>query len=81
MNPFGMLPVKFTNHMKGLGADNGRNAMGQEDDLHVKHCHKSASLQMHQVTLRFCFYVSGLVLAGDPCQAVLAWPMSEVDLL
>ena len=49
------------------------------DDL-VTHCHKSASLQMHQVTLLFCFYVSGLVLAGDPCQAILAWPMSEVDL-
>ena len=35
------------------------------DDLRVKHCDKSASLQTHQVTLLFCFYVSGLVLAGD----------------
>ena len=51
------------------------------DDLHVTHCDNSASLQMHQVKLLFCFYVSGLVLAGDPCQAILAWPVSEVDLL
>ena len=41
------------------------------DNLHVEHCHKSAKLQMHQVTVLICFYVSGLVLAGDPCQVML----------
>ena len=59
MNPFGMLPVEFTNHVKRARRrqrekrDAGRDTL--LDDLHVTHCEKSASLQMHEVTLFFCF--------------------------